>query len=290
MAAPSRSILKKPKQQLPTNDSDDDDVEMSDPLQRRREVALQHARIIQHRKDLESQILDDLILLSEFPPSAGSHGKQSDPSRPSPEDAAAFKAHVRLFQPSDYDDLIVERNVNDLCGYTLCGRPRRQTGPGGEWKIMGNGQIARRKDVEMWCSSACARRAMYVKVQLNETAAWERAGIPDIEIDLLGEDRSAETEADKTARKLGEMKLEDQRQAASQSAALALERGDRPPGPEGEGRVFEVTLREKPSATQPVETGVFADEAGDDDHMVVEGYRGKAAADRKMRGGRMDET
>lgn len=277
MAAPPRSILKKPKNTTPASDEDE---EMSDPLERRREVALQHARIIQHRKDVEAQILDDLILLSEFPPA--SSRDRFTPAHPSPDDAATFKAQVRLFQPSDYDDLIVERNVNDLCGYTLCGRPRRQTGPGGAWKIMASGQIARRKDVEMWCSAACARRAMYVKVQLNETAAWERAGIPDIEIELLGEDKSAETEADRTARRLGEVQLEDQRQAASQSAALALERGDRPPQPGG-GRTFEVTLREKPT-TVPAETGIFEDEA--DDHMAVEGYKSKAIADKKM--GRVD--
>lgn len=134
----------------------------------------------------------------------------------------------------------------------------------------------------MWCSNACARRAMYVKVQLNETAAWERAGIPDIEIELMEEDKSAETEADRTARRLGELKLEDQRQAANQSAALALERGDRPPQP-GQGQTFEVTLREKPTTAAPPETGVFEDE-GDDDYMAVEGYRSKAIADQKMGG------
>lgn len=281
MAAPPKSILKKPKARPAASGSDDDeaDSERPNPLDRRREIALQHARIIQHRKDLEAQILDDLVLLSEYPPETSTKGGFTS-ARPSPDDAAAFRRHVRLFQPSDYDDLIVERNVNGLCGYTLCGRPRRQTGPGGEWKIMASGQIARRKDIEMWCSNACARRAMYVKVQLNETAAWERAGIPDIEIELLQEDKPAESEADRTARRLGELKLEDQRQAATQSAALALERGDEPPQP-GVGETFVVTLREKPTTAAP-ETGVFEDD--EDDHMMVEGYRSKAIADKVMGG------
>ena len=277
MAAPPKSILKKTKNRPRADykDDDDQDNDMIDAMTRRRDIAMHHAQIIQQRKDLEAQILDDIILLSEYPLAPS---PPKDPStsftaaNPNPTDVAAFKAHIRLFQPGDYDDLIEERNVNGLCGYTLCGRPRRETGPGGEWKITASGHIARRKDIEMWCSNACARRALYVKVQLNETAAWERAGIPDIEIELLDEDKSAETEADRTARQLGEMQLEEQRQSASQSAALALERGD---NPDSAGqRAFEVTLREKPTATAPPEAGVFEDD--EQDHLRVEGYKSKS--------------
>ncbi|KMQ81383.1 hypothetical protein RF55_26505, partial [Lasius niger] len=157
-----------------------------------RRVALQHANLVQEKRCLESQILDCLILLSESPLV---RSPQYSAAAPAPSDVSGFKAHVRLFQPSDYSDLIEERNVNGLCGYVLCPRPRRQTGPGGEWIITGSGDIVKRKDVEMWCSQRCAKRALFVQVQLNETAAWERAGIPDIQIDLLNENTSTETEA-----------------------------------------------------------------------------------------------
>jgi RNA polymerase II-associated protein 2 len=278
MAAPPKSILKKLKNRPRADykdDHDEDDDAMTDAIQRRRDIAMHHAQIIQQRKDLEAQILDDIILLSEYPlaPTAKDPSTTFTAATPAPTDVADFKAHIRLFQPGDYDDLIEERNVNGLCGYTLCGRPRRETGPGGEWKITASGHIARRKDIEMWCSNACARRALYVKVQLNETAAWERAGIPDIEIDLLDEDKSTETEADRTARQLGEMQLEEQRQSASQSAALALERGDNPES-SGQGRTFQVTLREKPTTTAPPEAGVFEDE--EQDHLRVEGHKSKS--------------
>jgi RNA polymerase II-associated protein 2 len=256
-ARPPKGILKMPDASA--------DASQRAPQQHHRDIAVQHATILQQRKDLEAQILDDVILLSEYPVSPDTTAAQ-----PAPADVAAFKARVRLFQPSDYDDLVTERNVNGMCGYTLCRRPHRETGPGGEWTLAASGQIVRRKEVEKWCSQACARRALYVKVQLNETAAWERAGIPDIEIELLDEDRSDETEADRTARKLGELKLEDQRQAARDSEALARERGEKSTTPG-----VKIKLKEKKHTAPPEadRNGVFND--GEEDHMVVEGYKTK---------------
>ncbi|KAH7324609.1 Rtr1/RPAP2 family-domain-containing protein [Stachybotrys elegans] len=236
-----------------------------------RQVAIQHAQILQHRKDLEAQILDSLILLSEYPMQRSPSFSAADPAA---SDVADFKHHVRLFQPSDYDDLIIERNVNELCGYTLCPNARRQTGPGGEWKIMPNGNIVRRKDVEMWCSNMCAKRALYVKVQLNETAAWERAGIPDIEIDLFEETRPSESEADCAVRQLEKLRLEDERQAALDSAALALERGDSVTGLSR--NMANITLKEKDVA--PPQGGNVAFTEDQDGHLLVEGYKSRQGA------------
>ncbi|QYT04585.1 RNA polymerase II subunit B1 CTD phosphatase RPAP2-like protein [Trichoderma simmonsii] len=241
----------------------------NEPKQSAREIAIHHATLLEHRKQLESQILDSLILLSEYPLVRETSYNASNPA---PSDVSDFKANVRLFQPSDYDDLIEERNVNELCGYTLCPKPRRQTGSGGEWKLTNSGEIVKRKELEKWCSQQCARRALFVKVQLNETAAWERAGIPDIQIDLLDEDKSAETEADRTARKLGELKLEDQRQAARDSAALAMERGDNRIGSSLDK--VKVTLKEKdvkaPSDMVPP-PGADNSEA----HLLIDGFKAK---------------
>ncbi|KAF5663797.1 hypothetical protein FCIRC_11051 [Fusarium circinatum] len=252
---PPKGILKKPKSIKERN---------ADP----REIALEHAKIIQHRKDLEAEILDSLVLLSEYPLI---REQPYNASNPSPSDIADFKAHVRLFQPSDYDDLVIERNVNELCGYTLCSRPRRNMGPGGQWKIS-NGNIMKREDLEKWCSSQCARRALYVKVQLHETAAWERAGIPDIEIDLLDEDKSKETEVDRAARELGQLKLEEQRHAARDEAALALERGE-PDASQSKSKKMNITLKENdPKAPS---TASDKPQVYDDEHLLVEGYRTK---------------
>ncbi|KAM4058990.1 rtr1/RPAP2 family protein [Hirsutella rhossiliensis] len=231
-----------------------------------RRVALQHAELLRQRKDVESQILDSLVLLSEYPIV---RSPEHSASMPAPSDAAGFKAHVRLFQPSDYADLIEERNVNGLCGYVLCARPRRHTGAGGEWKITSHGDIVKRKDLEMWCSETCARRALFVKVQLNETAAWERAGIPEIQIDLLSEDKTRETEADRAARILGEMQLEGQRHAARDAAALALDRGQRSAVTDPDK--VKVTIKEKTPQAPPSPASMPSIQQ--DGHLLVEGHK-----------------
>ncbi|KAK2616846.1 hypothetical protein QQS21_000224 [Conoideocrella luteorostrata] len=230
-----------------------------------REIAIAHAKLLQHRKDLESEILNSLVLLSEYPLVRTATCSASNPA---PSDASGFKTHVRLFQPSDYDDLILERNINELCGYSLCPKPRRQVGGGGKWKLTGNGDIVKREDIERWCSAACSKRAMFVKVQLSETAAWERAGIPDIQIDLLDEDRSAETEADRTARELSELQLDEQRQAAMDAKALTLERGQRGIG-EGADKVKVVLKEKETKAPKPEDPSVQSEV----DHLLVEGHR-----------------
>ncbi|EGR46777.1 uncharacterized protein TRIREDRAFT_80022 [Trichoderma reesei QM6a] len=240
-----------------------------DSKQTAREIAIHHATLLQQRKDLEAQILDSVILLSEYPLVREAPYSSANPA---PSDVSDFKANVRLFQPSDYDDLIEERNVNELCGYTLCSKPRRQTGGGGEWKLTSSGEIVKRKELEKWCSQTCARRALFVKVQLNETAAWERAGIPDIQIDLLDEDKSTETEADRTARKLGELKLDDQRQAARDSAALAMERGFN--GITSSLDKVKITLKEKDVAA-PSEMASQVGNANTEDHLLVDGHKAK---------------
>ncbi|OAA76466.1 DUF408 domain protein [Akanthomyces lecanii RCEF 1005] len=240
-----------------------------------RQIALQHAKVIQHRKDMEAEILDSLILLSEYPLERGASHTASTPAA---SDVAAFKTHVRLFQPSDYDDLIEERHVNGLCGYTLCPRPHRDYGPGGgEWKITRSG-IVRRKDLEQWCSPACARRALYVKVQLSETAAWERAGMPDVRIDLL-EEAQLSSDMDAATQQLANLQIEEQERQSRDAEALALERGDRPPGTvaAGEKQRVNVTLKERETTQMPDVSNLSIGDA--DDHLLVEGHRTRLGGD-----------
>ncbi|KAL2204842.1 hypothetical protein CC79DRAFT_921249 [Sarocladium strictum] len=236
-----------------------------------RETAIQHATILQQRKDLEAQILNSVILLSAYPRAEDSKYTAADPAT---SDVIAFKQHVRLFQPSDYDDLIEERNVNDLCGYVLCRNPRKATGSKAPWTIH-KGNVVKRKDLEMWCSPKCAKRALYVKVQLNETAAWERVGIPDIQIDLLEEDNRVATDEDKVAKKLEELKLDEERQVAQDQAALALERGQ-PAFSSRKPVLDNVKLQEKEVEGTDDADAVFDGPEGD--HLAIEGYKGKLDA------------
>lgn len=144
-------------------------------------IALQHAHRIQAQKDTEALILDRILELATFPPSPS-----ADPASPSPEHARTLKSALVPFQPADYDNLILERNIEGLCGYALCPREHRKddfqgtfrikwgakgSGPGGHGRDM---NIVPREKMEMWCSDECAERAMYIRVQLAEEPVWER--------------------------------------------------------------------------------------------------------------------
>ncbi|ROT41788.1 hypothetical protein SODALDRAFT_241351, partial [Sodiomyces alkalinus F11] len=240
-----------------------------DPRASAKEIALQHARILQYRKDLERQILESVILLSEYPLQKGAEYSASNPAD---SDVADFKRHVRLFQPGDYDDLIEERNANLLCGYTLCPHPKPPPSKGGPWKLINVGKanfdIVDRRESERWCSDDCKRRALYVKLQLNETAAWERAGLPDIKIELLGEDGSIEHVSREAAPRRDDM------QEAENSAALALERGD-----VGTASIVtsiqQLTIQEKDVDAPPsiLDSDSREHDTGDFAHLMVEGYK-----------------
>lgn len=235
-----------------------------------REIALQHAYILEHRKKLEAQILQSIITLSEYPLV---RSPDRSATNPAPSDVADFKHHVRLFQPSDYDELTVERNANDLCGYVLCSKPKKEATRGGAWKLVGAGSknfdIVNRKDHEQWCSDFCARHALYVKVQLNETAAWERVGAPELEIEILqdGAKPEAKTETQKQEK-------QSKAKAAEAAAALAIERGDDKSRP-----LLEVTLRPKEITRPPTDIDPDAPEYEEGAHLKLEGYQPKRTLD-----------
>ncbi|KAH9887147.1 Rtr1/RPAP2 family-domain-containing protein [Xylariomycetidae sp. FL2044] len=237
-----------------------------------REVAIQHARIIHSRREVEDQISDSMIELAKFP-------LVRDPphnaSAPAPSDAEAFRQLVRLYQPSDYDDLIEERNANKLCGYALCPNRPTKLPPGGTFKLMNYGtadfNIVPRKEIEKWCGRKCAKRAMYVKVQLNETAAWERAGISSIQIDLFEEHEKELDEEARVAKDLENLKIEAEKKSARDARDLALERGDTKET-ESSKRSVDVTIREK-KVKMAVAEPTLADNA--DSHLALDGYRTK---------------
>jgi len=275
---PLRGILKKPSAQpaltsasAPSRKPDNDAAE----------TAVRHATIIQDRKDHEAAILDAVVRLAALPTARAA---PYSASQPSPADAAEFRALVRAFQPTEYDDLVEERNTLGACGYALCAAPRRRFGGAGAWKLVNAGRadfaIARRADLEQWCSDACARRALYVKVQLLETAAWERVGIPDIVIDLLDEAGApaagGETSAEALlAREVAKLRLEEDRRLAKGDAALALERGD---GGAATGRrraredLLDIDITERRTVVAPQPPDAAPAEAS---HRAVEGHTPK---------------
>lgn len=282
---PLKGILKKPKPSPAPDSASITPATRSDP----RAVALHHARLLQDRKDTEALIFDNILALLDYPLHP-SH----PPSAPHPDDVAGFVRLVRVFQPSDYDDLVVERTLaGDRCGYALCPNPRRRLKGAGRFKLVNQGRkdfdIVETRELEKWCSTECTRRALWVKVQLNETAAWERVGLPEIGIDLYpekdkqvgptaGQDTQgdndkteAEAEPDKLAKDVANLQLEQDRKAADDAAALALERGDE--AGNKATRTVEIAIREKTVITAAQAPSLTANSAGSD---AIEGYKARS--------------
>ncbi|CAK7199725.1 hypothetical protein SEUCBS139899_002408 [Sporothrix eucalyptigena] len=309
---PLKSILKKSSAPAPGVGFDDEGDAAARPAthsrrlrseQENAEIARKHAAIIQQRRELETQIFLNIETLTELPLVKGPGVSAASPAA---KDVEKFTSLVRIFQPGDYDDLIEERNTCNSCGYVLCPNPRRKDAGGGTWKLVNTGRkdfgIVAKGEFEKWCSAECARRALYIKVQLNETAAWERVGIPDIQIELMEEDGdkgkkkvqdpAAASEA-QLAQKLARLKLSEERRLAQNANALALERGDTATGQaldiEEDGQpsrivppmptaLVDVNIVEKKVIKAPTAPTLKTDEetdtaGGDKSHTVVEGHK-----------------
>ncbi|XDG09600.1 hypothetical protein ABKA04_009215 [Annulohypoxylon sp. FPYF3050] len=255
-----------------------------------RDIAVQQALVIQAQRDREDQIQDTLIELSRLPlaPSTTPPPSQTyTAANPSPSDKTRFLTSIRLFQPSEYEDLITERNSLNKCGYCLCPSPRAKMSGGGSFKLLNYGRadfsIVPRAELERWCSRACARRAMYVKVQLVEHAA---APVESIRIDLLEEEDTTKAQAgakegndaaQRVAKELRELE-EKQKKAARDAKDLALERGEKasklPSNLPSVTKPVTVTIREKKVTKAAQEPTPDVDEDGED-HLLLDGYKTK---------------
>ncbi|KAF2763156.1 hypothetical protein EJ05DRAFT_27868 [Pseudovirgaria hyperparasitica] len=186
-----KSILKKTKSKPPATPSEHvppEKATSSDPVKDRHlATALHHAKLIQQQKDTEKLILDASLALLELPSSPN-----ADAAMPAAHDVRAFKEHVALLRPQDYSDLIEERNASRLCGYALCPRPNKELKGDAKFKLVVSKEAGLKsipkKELERWCSTDCARRALYVKVQLLEEPGGILLSGRSADIDLLAED------------------------------------------------------------------------------------------------------
>jgi hypothetical protein len=273
-AKPLKSILKKTSYPATTAAKPDRD----------REVALYHANLIQERKDVELTILLSTETLIDYPLAKPPYNA----SNPSPSDAKTFKDLLRPFQPSDYDALILERNINDHCGYTLCPNPRVKDGVAGTYRLIGtNGKakdfrVVEKGEVEKWCSEACAKRALYVRVQLSESPAWERTAEEyGVKIDLLDEPKSEDAAVVEGLENLKLSEAQDKKQGA---ANLALERGDT--GFAAKNGLVDVKIQEK-DVQRPAAAPSLDDEnlSGKLEtlHLTLEGHTSSFGSRRERR-------
>ncbi|MCJ1284536.1 hypothetical protein MMC26_003869 [Xylographa opegraphella] len=149
---------------------------------RNREIALQHAYLIQQRKDVESSILAATEILLDFPSC-----QTADPAHPVTADVRQVKTLLQIFQSGDYDSLVEERNIDGKCGYVLCSRPHQVGKRKSLYRILKSGtnkdksvEDMTKEELDRWCSTDCGRRALYLRVQLNGVPAWERSGTASI--------------------------------------------------------------------------------------------------------------
>lgn len=188
---------------------------------RHREIALYHANLIQQQKDGETKITAAVEELIEFPV------KPHDAASPARSDANRFCDLIKSFTTKDYDDLLEERNLADKCGYTLCPNPVEERKPKGKYTLQFSGRsdvhAIPNASIRQWCSQSCARRAIYIKVQLGEVPYWERQGGFGGAIELLPEQQD-----DQLVQKMKDLNVaateEDKLQHVIEE--LALERGE----------------------------------------------------------------
>lgn len=190
--------------------------------ERHREIAVHHATLLQQQKDVEAQVVEHIEELIDFPANP-----QAEASCPSASDVERFSDLLQPFQVSDYDSLIEERNAANKCGYTFCGNSKPSRPQTGAQSVIRMG--ARGRDMEvvssnratMFCSGTCGRRALFIKVQLSEVPAWERAGGLGRPIEVM-EERDEEA----LERKIKRLNIDGGGHLEDALEELALERGE----------------------------------------------------------------
>lgn len=150
-----------------------------------REIAVFHARQIELRKKAELAILESIEALIDTPMHESPETTAANPVR---EDVDFFKHHLRHFRPADYDEVVRERNIVNKCGYALCPLPNKKLPRKATHKFVDQGRrVVEQQKLERYCGDACARRALWIRVQLSEEPAWVREGITE---ENLGENVS----------------------------------------------------------------------------------------------------
>ena len=138
-----------------------------------RTTALRHALDIEQRKKLQARITDLVIEAYDLPSKP-----DADPAHPQPSDAAHFKQCLAMFQMSELDDLIYERNVDNRYGYAPCPRANQKVLHSGRlvWNKKGGKdfKLVDKTELEKWCSDECQSRTIFVRAQLGTEPAWLR--------------------------------------------------------------------------------------------------------------------
>lgn len=91
-----------------------------------------------------------------------------------------LKMSSRFFRPQDFDEVIVERNLAEDCGYPLCTRKRVKIRQ--KFKISTREKKVYSLDrLSSFCGQEHLQDAVYFRSQLSEDPVWAREGITDTE-------------------------------------------------------------------------------------------------------------
>ncbi|KAL8932760.1 MAG: hypothetical protein Q9216_006692, partial [Gyalolechia sp. 2 TL-2023] len=199
--------------------------------ERNRQLALQHAHLLQHRKDIEARNLVSTERLLDLP------SFSTASSETSITDTKVVKDALKTFQPSDYDALVEERNIDQKCGYVLCTRKNRSRDLSQKYRIITGSKeadfkVVEPKELEKWCSDECGRMALYLRVQLSEEPAWTREWQAAEPIELYSERILANAKSDDSIELVWQASekraFSDTKQRRNdRMTELAIERGDR---------------------------------------------------------------
>ena len=237
-----------------------------------RATAYRHAQGFEEKKAIRNRVADLVVELFDIPADAN-----ADPANPQQSDAMLFKQGLSFFQPSDFDDLVRERNIDDRCGYALCPKPNIKVQGGHTvWNGKGgkNFSLVPKEELERWCSEDCGNRAAFVRAQLNQEPAWTRE-TTNMDIRLLDDVQRARqrsnqeaAEANELTGSLQQLSVDNGRSLTSNELAerlqeLALERGELKVEDTGD----QVSLLERANTAAP-EPPVL----GTDENMI-EGHR-----------------
>ncbi|KAL8754497.1 MAG: hypothetical protein Q9184_005094 [Pyrenodesmia sp. 2 TL-2023] len=238
--------------------------------ERNRQVALRHAHSLQHRKDIETRNLDSTEILLEFPSSPS-----ASPSVPSSADLQMIKDALKTFQPSDFDALVEERNIDCRCGYMLCPRRNRSPGSCGKYRI-----VTGRKDIDFkvvdpkelarWCSDECGKMALYLRVQLSVEPAWTREWKDEKSLELYTEKEERRARERRHGQPNSSILVTGPESRGEDVQArmrdLAVERGDKNDVDRVSGKVV-VNVKESKGRGAPVPPSIEDNQGG-----AIEGY------------------
>ena len=97
-------------------------------------------------------------------------------------DKATMIEAARYIQPTGYEDVIEERNIEDWCGYPMCSN-KRQT-MNSKYKIsLSERKVFDQTELSTFCSIDCLQRSKFYAAQLSDIPVWSRdVGWPDVEV------------------------------------------------------------------------------------------------------------